>query len=84
MRGCAEIHVRPYAVRLYRRTQLIVHLSHMLVYLSPPRLSEVRTAGSKGVAFIEFENETSAGMALRQLDGYQLTPMYTVQLTYSN
>jgi len=46
---------------------------------------EVRLVpGSKGIAFIEFENEVASGMALRQLSGYQLTPTYSLQLTYSN
>ncbi|KAJ1403072.1 U2 small nuclear ribonucleoprotein B [Ochromonadaceae sp. CCMP2298] len=62
----------------------VTHAMLNAVFATAPGFVEVRTAGSKGVAFIEFENETSAGMALRQLDGYQLTPMYTVQLTYSN
>jgi U2 small nuclear ribonucleoprotein B'' len=54
------------------------------VFATSPGFLEIRLIGTKDVAFIEFENETSAGMALRQMEGYQLTPVYNMQLTYGN
>lgn len=49
-----------------------------------PGFVEVRMAGTKGVAFIEFQNEVQSGMALRQLGGIQLSETDTLQLTYSS
>lgn len=40
--------------------------------------------GNKGMAFIEFETEVQSGMALRQLDGYQLSATNALELSYSN
>lgn len=40
--------------------------------------------GGRGLAFIEFENEIQSGIALRQFNGFQLTPTYLLNLTYAN
>ncbi len=46
---------------------------------------EVRIVpGNRGLAFIEFENEVQAGIALRQFNGFQLSPTHLLNLTYSN
>jgi RNA recognition motif-containing protein len=45
---------------------------------------EVRIVpGNRGLAFVEFENEVQSGIALRTLNGFQLTPNYLLNLTYS-
>mmetsp|Transcript_3203 Transcript_3203/g.3477 ORF Transcript_3203/g.3477 Transcript_3203/m.3477 type:complete len:223 (+) Transcript_3203:60-728(+) len=50
-----------------------------------PGFIDVRIVpGNRGLAFIEFENEIHAGMALRQLNGFQLSPTTVLNLTYSN
>ena len=45
---------------------------------------EVRIVpGNRGLAFVEFENEIQSGIALRTLNGFQLTGSYGLNLTYS-
>jgi hypothetical protein len=39
--------------------------------------------GNAAIAFVEFGDETQAGMALRQLHGFQLSPTDALQLTYA-
>ena len=40
--------------------------------------------GDKGMAFIEFENEIVSGIALRTLNGFQISDTNFLHLTYSN
>lgn len=55
------------------------------VFLQAQGLVEIRLApGGRGVAFVEFENEVQAGMALRQLHDFQITPSHSMHLTYSS
>lgn len=47
--------------------------------------TEVRMVpGNKKIAFIEFNDETQATLALKQLNGFQLSPGDILQLTYGN
>ena len=47
--------------------------------------TEIRMVpGNKKIAFIEFNDEVQATLALKQLHGFQLTPGDTLQLTYGN
>lgn len=49
-----------------------------------PGFQEVRMVpGKKGLAFIEFQDVIQAGIALQQLNGFQLTSNETLQLTYA-
>jgi U2 small nuclear ribonucleoprotein B'' len=46
---------------------------------------EVRLVpGNRGLAFIEFEDDVTATMALKQLNGFQLTASQVLQLAYSS
>jgi U2 small nuclear ribonucleoprotein B'' len=46
---------------------------------------EVRTVpGNPSIAFIEFGDEVQAGMALRQLQNFQITADQMLHLTFSN
>ncbi|CAE7727404.1 unnamed protein product, partial [Symbiodinium microadriaticum] len=48
-----------------------------------PGFQEVRMApGKKGIAFIEFQDVVQAGIALQQLNGFQLSAADALQLTY--
>lgn len=49
-----------------------------------PGFREVRIAGNRGLAFIEFDTEVQSGMALRQLNGFQLSATHVLNLTYSS
>ncbi len=50
-----------------------------------PGFREVRIVpGNRGLAFIEFDTEVQSGMALRQLNGFQLTATHVLNLTYSS
>jgi U2 small nuclear ribonucleoprotein B'' len=40
--------------------------------------------GNKGMAFIEFRDEVASGMALRQMNGFQLNETSTLHLSFSN
>ena len=40
--------------------------------------------GNKRIAFIEFNDETQATLALKQLQGFELSPGDALQLTYGN
>jgi len=44
---------------------------------------EIRLASGKGVAFVEFENEVQAGIALSGLKGFKLTPTIQMGLEYA-
>jgi RNA recognition motif-containing protein len=47
--------------------------------------TEIRMVpGNKKIAFIEFNDETQATLALRQLNGFELSPGDVLHLTYSN
>lgn len=47
--------------------------------------TEIRMVpGNKKIAFIEFNDETQATLALRQLHGFELSPGDLLQLTYGN
>lgn len=49
-----------------------------------PGFQEVRMVpGKKGIAFIEFQDVIQAGIALQQLNGFQLMANETLQLTYA-
>jgi U2 small nuclear ribonucleoprotein B'' len=39
--------------------------------------------GKKGIAFIDFQDVIQAGIALQQLNGFQLTATETLHLTYA-
>lgn len=55
------------------------------IFQMSPGFQEARLApGGRGLAFIEFENEVQSSMALRQLNGMQLTQTAVLRLTYSN
>lgn len=46
---------------------------------------EVRMVpGKQGIAFVEFQDLVQAGIALQQLNGFQLTATHTLNLTYGN
>ena len=45
---------------------------------------EVRMVSGKGLAFIEFQDVVQAGIALQQLNGFQLSATDTLNLTYGN
>ena len=46
--------------------------------------NEVRMApGKKGIAFIEFADEITAGTALQGLHGFKLTPTQTLALSFA-
>ena len=48
-----------------------------------PGFQEVRTVpGKKGLAFIEFQDQIQATIALQNLNGFQLTEFDTLHLTY--
>ena len=48
-----------------------------------PGFQEVRTVpGKKGIAFIEFQDQIQATIALQNLNGFQLTEFDTLHLTY--
>ena len=45
---------------------------------------EVRMVpGKKGIAFVEFADETQAGLALKGLNGFKLTPTDALQLSFA-
>ena len=45
--------------------------------------SDVRSVpGNPSIAFVEFGDEIQAGMALRQLNGFQLTETHVLELTF--
>jgi hypothetical protein len=47
--------------------------------------TEVRMApGSKGLAFVEFSDEVQASMALKQLQGFQITESYSLDISVGN
>ena len=46
-------------------------------------LVDLRIVPAKGMAFIEFGDQTQAGMALRQLNGFQITESVALNLSYS-
>jgi U2 small nuclear ribonucleoprotein B'' len=49
-----------------------------------PGFEEVRMVpGKKGIAFIDFQDVIQAGIALQQLNGFQLTATETLHLTYA-
>lgn len=55
------------------------------IFQSTTGFVEVRLVpGGRGIAFIEFENEVQASLALRQFDNFQLTPTQTLQLGFGN
>jgi U2 small nuclear ribonucleoprotein B'' len=48
-----------------------------------PGFQEVRMApGKKGIAFVEFQDVVQAGIAMQQLNGFQLSANDTLHLTY--
>eukprot|EP00602_Paraphysomonas_sp_CaronLab_P007676 CAMPEP_0185024830 /NCGR_PEP_ID=MMETSP1103-20130426/8024_1 /TAXON_ID=36769 /ORGANISM="Paraphysomonas bandaiensis, Strain Caron Lab Isolate" /LENGTH=217 /DNA_ID=CAMNT_0027557895 /DNA_START=69 /DNA_END=722 /DNA_ORIENTATION=+ len=54
-----------------------------MLFQQYPGFQEVRMApGNKGIAFIEFQDVVQAGIALQQLNGFQLTTTDTLHLTY--
>jgi U2 small nuclear ribonucleoprotein B'' len=63
----------------------ITQQSLTTVFQHIPGFREVRIVpGNRGMAFIEFETEVQSGMALRQLNGFQLTATQVLNLTYSS
>eukprot|EP00937_MAST-01D_sp_MAST-1D-sp2_P003896 g3896.t1 len=44
---------------------------------------EVRLAGGKGVAFVEYENDVQAGVAVEGLDGFKLTPTDLMSVAFA-
>ena len=59
---------------------------HVLTMLFQPYMGfqEVRMVpGKKGLAFIEFQDQLQAGMALQQLNGFKLSATDTLHLTYA-
>lgn len=63
----------------------VTHDMLQAIFVMAPGFREVRLApGGRGIAFIEFENEIQAGIALRQYGGMQLTQTAVLHLTYSN
>lgn len=50
-----------------------------------PGFREVRMVESRpGIAFIEFENEHQAGMALNGLQGFHISPTNAMHVSYAN
>lgn len=57
----------------------------LVLFQSCAGFQEVRIApGGRGIAFVEFENETQSGMALRQMNGYQISATHSLVVTFSN
>ena len=54
-------------------------------YFQPyPGFQEVRMVpGKKGIAFIEFQDQMQAGLALQQLNGFKLSATDTLHLSYA-
>ena len=49
-----------------------------------PGFQEVRMVpGKKGIAFIEFQDQITAGMSLQQLNGFKLSATQVLHLTYA-
>jgi U2 small nuclear ribonucleoprotein B'' len=44
---------------------------------------EIRLAGQRGIAFIEFRDELAASTALSGLNEYKLSPTHTLKLSYA-
>jgi hypothetical protein len=46
--------------------------------------SQIRVApGGKGLAFAEFQDDVQANMAIKQLNGFQLSATHTLNLSIS-
>jgi len=53
------------------------------IFQQYPGFKEVRYFAPMKVAFIEFEDEFEAGIALSALNGYKLTPEYAMKISYA-
>jgi len=49
-----------------------------------PGFREVRYVAPKACAFVEFEDEFQAGIALNYLNGFKLTPEKAMKIRYAN
>jgi hypothetical protein len=54
------------------------------IFQQHPGFREVRYFGPKACAFVEFEDEFQAGIALNLLNGYKITPEYAMKIRYAN
>jgi U2 small nuclear ribonucleoprotein B'' len=61
------------------------HVLSMVFQQQCSGFKEVRMVpGKKGLAFIDFQDEIQAGMALSQLNGFSLSATEQLHLTYAN
>ena len=69
---------------------LSANLNHTFLtqfFMQQPGFIEVRMPpgdNNQGIAFIEFSDETTASVALKTLNGFQLTPVDVLNLSLSN
>eukprot|EP00747_Dinoflagellata_sp_TGD_P039914 gnl/TRDRNA2_/TRDRNA2_140547_c0_seq1.p1 gnl/TRDRNA2_/TRDRNA2_140547_c0~~gnl/TRDRNA2_/TRDRNA2_140547_c0_seq1.p1 ORF type:complete len:261 (-),score=56.60 gnl/TRDRNA2_/TRDRNA2_140547_c0_seq1:67-849(-) len=54
-----------------------------MLFRQYPGYQEVRLIPGRAVAFVDYENEHQAGMALQGLQGFAMTPDVKLQLTYA-
>ena len=59
------------------------HMMLQMLFQQYTGFVEVRLVSGKGVAFIEFNDETNAGVALQGLRGFKLKPTVLMQLSYA-
>ena len=61
------------------------HVLSMIFQQQCPGFKEVRMIpGRQGIAFIEFQDEVQAGLALSQLNGFAVSATEKLHLTYAN
>eukprot|EP00930_Biecheleria_cincta_P103509 TRINITY_DN954_c0_g2_i1.p1 TRINITY_DN954_c0_g2~~TRINITY_DN954_c0_g2_i1.p1 ORF type:complete len:258 (-),score=62.93 TRINITY_DN954_c0_g2_i1:42-815(-) len=54
-----------------------------MLFRQYPGFQEVRLIGGRGVAFVDYQNEYQAGMAMQGLQGFAMTPEVKLNLTYA-
>merc|ERR1711865_1180125 len=54
-----------------------------MLFRQYPGFQEVRLIGGRAVAFVDYQNEYQAGMALQGLQGFAMTPEVKLTLSYA-
>jgi len=54
-----------------------------MLFRQYPGFQEVRLIAGRNVAFVDYQNEYQAGMAMQGLQGFAMTPQVKLQLTYA-
>jgi U2 small nuclear ribonucleoprotein B'' len=54
------------------------------IFQAHPGFTEVRYVAPKNCAFVEFEDEFQAGIALNYLNGFKLSPDKAMKIRYAN